>query len=387
MTSEMHQDDIKHPRVGGYNVYYGLLHSHSVVSDGAGDPPDHRRGSPDNAYRFARDVAELDFFSLADHSNAYHRNFNTRWPKSAFDLIYKAAQHHYEPERFVSLAGFEITTSNMGHISVIYNPSVKYSMADNYYYVHTNIDIAELNDFYKWLDTQPAVGFFNHPGEYLWDSWYPGVGWGPEFNFFNKVDGIWSHRVVGMELFNGNNGFEHYYYKYKWKRMASKLVSDGVNTLEADNAYDEALKKGWRIGAAGSDDNHSMRWGTMNDCRLAVLANNLTRADIFSALENRRFYSTMDKNLAVSFSIDGNEMGSTIAAGECMIRIEAYNTTDTKIDKLRLLKNGTEIENWQFGETHPIVCCQVVTDVGDYFYAIVTQENGREAITSPIWVE
>jgi hypothetical protein len=47
------------PRNGGYNVYYGMLHSHTSISDGS--------GTPSEAYEYARFTAELDFFGIADH--------------------------------------------------------------------------------------------------------------------------------------------------------------------------------------------------------------------------------------------------------------------------------------------------------------------------------
>ena len=49
------------PSIGGYNVYYGQFHSHTEVSDGS--------GTPDDAYRYARDTAKLDFFSISDHGS------------------------------------------------------------------------------------------------------------------------------------------------------------------------------------------------------------------------------------------------------------------------------------------------------------------------------
>jgi hypothetical protein len=51
-----------------YNIYFGSLHNHSTLSDGD--------GSPSAAYAHARDVAGLDFFSLADHAE----NLILTWP-------------------------------------------------------------------------------------------------------------------------------------------------------------------------------------------------------------------------------------------------------------------------------------------------------------------
>ena len=44
------------------NVYFGNLHSHTSYSDGS--------GTPEQAYRHARDVARLDFLAITEHNHA-----------------------------------------------------------------------------------------------------------------------------------------------------------------------------------------------------------------------------------------------------------------------------------------------------------------------------
>lgn len=124
----------------------------------------------------------------------------------------------------------------------------------------------------------------NHPGQY-----------GGTFHRFNFKH---SDRIVGMELFN--RGTDYY----------SKRGYDGKGY------YDEALANKWHLGAGGGQDNHGKDWGTMNDYRMAVLATSKTRAAIFDALKDRRFFSTLDKSIALSFVCNGHEMGSFVKAGE-----------------------------------------------------------------------
>ena len=54
---------------------------------------------------------------------------------------------------------------------------------------------------------------------------------------------------------------------------------------------------GWYLGALGGQDNHSPDWGTRNEFRTAVLAEELTRESVIDAYLSRRFYATEDKDL------------------------------------------------------------------------------------------
>jgi hypothetical protein len=43
------------------NHYFGNLHSHTSFSDGS--------GTPDEAYKYARDVGDLDFLAVTEHNH------------------------------------------------------------------------------------------------------------------------------------------------------------------------------------------------------------------------------------------------------------------------------------------------------------------------------
>ncbi|XOF33095.1 MAG: hypothetical protein ACL93V_13925 [Candidatus Electrothrix sp. YB6] len=62
-----------------------------------------------------------------------------------------------------------------------------------------------------------------------------------------------------MELWNKNDDFDYY--------------TDGYYSSDGNKGhFDEALIRGWYIGASGSDDNQQGTWGTRNDFRIGVLA-------------------------------------------------------------------------------------------------------------------
>ena len=327
-----------------YNVYYGMLHAHSNLSDGS--------GTPQQAYQYARDTAGLDFFSLADHCS-YPYGPEDGLTVAEYQLMQSVANSYNQDGTFVAFWGFEWTSDDTswggpstllgkGHITVINSPD--HCEADD---EATN----DLNELVDWLSTRDAVAFFNHPGEY-----------GTNFDNFNFN---YSDKIVGMELWNRSSD---YYGSGYW--------------------YHNALNAGFHIGASGSQDTHNATWGTSNEWRLAVLAPEKTRASIFDAMKARRFYSSRDKNLVLSFTCDGAEMGSKIGGGLLDIAIEASDGDAEIFSSIELLKNGSIIETWTPGSTDPVVSTTVSGVEGDYFYVSVHQsgESGWRAISSPIFI-
>jgi len=79
-----------------WQIYWGEIHGHTVLSDGF--------GRPDAYYLYGRDVMGLDFCALSDHDFrlAYDncRNWHT---------IERITAEFHDPGRFVTLLGFEAT--------------------------------------------------------------------------------------------------------------------------------------------------------------------------------------------------------------------------------------------------------------------------------------
>lgn len=329
--------------IGGYNVYYGMLHSHSDISDG--------KGTPSDAYKYARDTAGLDFFSLADHAEQMS---STEWSN-----LKNTANSYNQDGTFVTFWGFEWSSPVYGHVSV-------FNTSDYCKYDPFNLKTNTFRRLCEWLNSRDGIAFMNHPGRENTFS----------DEFYNFDRGPYSDKVVGMELWNKNNDFSEYYY------------NDGYHSNDGNKGYfDEALTLGWKIGAAGSDDNHDANWGTKNDYRLAVLATNKTRASIYDALKNRRFFSTLDKNISLSFKVNGNEMGSIISTGTYNIDIKAsdMDTIET-FTKVQLIKNGSVIKTWTPNIAAPVLSTTITTALNDYYYVKVTQADGNEAISSPIFI-
>jgi len=334
-----------------YPTYFGYFHDHSELSlDAEGDPYE--------AYRTARDVADLDFYSLADHAE-----YLILWPwDNKWDILRDAANAAYQPHQFAALWGFEWSNPLLGHVTVV-NSGPFISAVDTY----------SLGSFHRWLSKQEgSFAHFNHPGDFDYT--------GQEFRRFRLFpDGV--PNLVGMELWNESNGFDRYHYAGSW---------------ESDTPFfDLALQKGWRIAPGGGQDNHRRGWGLRNDFRIGVQALELTRDGIAEAFLARRFYSTEDKNLLLDFRSSGHPMGSRLAGLPRVFTVTAGDRGGDEFERIRLFRNGELLQEAAVSGNAVTAAFEDPHGSGnDYYHVIVTQTddgdwNGRndEAVSAPIWFE
>jgi len=337
-----HIDNTPAPPIGGYNVYMGHIHNHTAFSDG--------KGTPYEAFAYARDIAKMDFLGITDHAEKIN---NEKWA-----ILASAADEYNQDNRFVTFRGFEwSSSSNYGHIAVI--ETADYCRSDD-----TATDSFE--KLCSWIKSRNGIAFFNHPGREDYNN--------REFNHFTTTP---VDNFAGMELWNKKKGFDEFYY------------NDGYTTGDGNMGYyDEALQRGWHIGASGSGDDHSATWGTKQPFRLAVLARSKTRKDIITAFRERRFYSTLDLNLSLSFKINKKEMGSRISPGAYMAEIRADDgSEDDTFISVVLIKNGIIINSWSPGQKNIDITQNITASTNEYYYIRVKQSDGDEAISSPIWIE
>ncbi|HBE42521.1 MAG TPA: hypothetical protein DDW27_15230 [Bacteroidales bacterium] len=330
----------QHPTIGGYNIYYGHIHNHTCYSDGLGTPAE--------AYSYARYVAGLDFFGLADHSDAIS---SAEWSDTKAQADIANSDGVY-----TTFYGFEWTSST-DHITVV--------NTEDYTTVALN---PTFSDLVTWVSDKNTVAFFNHParGDYF------------GYNSYNSAITP-SIKFVGMELWNYIHGFSYHYYV------------DGYIPNDNKGCFDEALTNGWILGAMGSGDDHMATWGTAQDYRMAILADSLTRTNLFEAMKVRRFYSTLESDIRLSFKINGKEMGSAIPAGSYNLQIQAADGGGEAFTKVVLYdQDHNRLKTWT-----PQNCSFTITDnintvPGDYYYVKVLQADSTgcagQAISSPIFV-
>jgi hypothetical protein len=264
---------------------YNVYYGHLHNHNAIG--PSYAAGSHDDAYNYARNVAGLDYFGTSNH---WIYLTDPEW-----DSIKTVSDKYNEDGEFTAFWGFEYESFG-GDLTIIHTEDYSSIVSDS---------------LCPWLETQNGLAFINHP-------------YGVHYALFDSSTPC--DRVVGMELFNKTDGFDVYYYPV--------------------NYFAEVNLRGWKIGASGSDDNHQGTWGTRTDWRMAILSKHLSRPELFEAMQARRFYSTLDKNLALSFKMDTSEMGSTIGSGVHNVQIQARDNDGELFTRVMLFKNGKEMYTW-----------------------------------------
>jgi hypothetical protein len=328
-----------------YHVYYGYLHSHTNVSFDAW-----QQGSdgPKEAYRYARYEGGLDWFGVSDHAE-YISTFvwNNEWK-----LLGARADEANDPGSFVALRGFEYSNPLYGH-SVVFNTDTFIS----------SFGATTQRAFYRWLKKhEGAVTTFNHPGDYddLGIEFY-------HWAYYPKVD----RNYIGQEKLQRGDDFTAYAIGYGGE----------IPYL------DEALRAGWHLGAFSAQDNHSNGWGTVDNNRTGVLATELTRAAIIEGLQQRRFFATTDVNLELSFQINGYEMGAFIAPGDLQLRVACSDRDGEEFTRVQIFRGRELIHDAAVSGTDVVVELQLADQPeGAHYYAFVTEADGGQAMSAPIWL-
>lgn len=335
-----------------YNVYFGQIHSHTDYSDGA--------GTCDQAFDYAKNTAkQIDFLAVTDHSNSFDNadsanihdgSVSTEW-KEGHELADK-----YTDSTFVGIYGYEMTWSNgLGHMNT-YNTAGFQSRTQADYKTYSTA----LGNYYTTLKTDTgSISQFNHPGTTFGD-----------FSDFAHYDEDIDSLISLLEVGNGEGaiGSDGYFPSYEY--------------------YTRALDKGWHVSPTNNQDNHKGYWGDANTGRTVVLADSLTRENIYDALRNRRTYATEDNDLEIQYTLNGEVMGTILdqTPEQANIKVQLKDTTDSSIGKVEVIVNGgLSIATKEVTTNEAEVEFKLPADYS-YYYIRVTQPDKDTAVTAPVWV-
>lgn len=257
-----------------YSCYYGNLHSHTDYSGGVGVPL--------QAFNYAQNTAHIDVLAVTDHlESIYYSSYE-------WDSLKISANLATTNGVFVGMAGYEWTSPTYNHVNVFNTTGMTSPL-------YVNNWSSFLND----LLLQPnAIAQFNHPGLIGSNNWN-------SFAYVNtQTDSVF--RLIEVK---------------KW--------SD-------DPYYQMALNNGWHVSPMNNQDNHDWDWGTLDDKRTGIYAENLTYESIIEALYSRRTFSSEDKNASVWMEFNGHSMGRFAETGaSSFVRIklnDADGETWNKVD-------------------------------------------------------
>lgn len=331
-----------------WNLYFGQLHAHTDISNGA--------GSVEEAFQYASQVDGLDFFAVTDHSDSFDNADMGAIDADGADISAdwaagKQAAASVTGEDFVGLFGFEMTwpeDKQLGHISTFNTPGWQTRDQADFENVPT-----ALENYYKALTSVPgSVSQFNHP---------------------DTVHGDFER-------------FDHYSPQYD--AAVSLLEVAGEDGVVDCEYYDLALDKGWHVAPTNNQNNHKGQWGDASEARTVVLAKSLTEEALYAAMKDRRVYATQDSDLAIYYELNGTVMGSILPKSkDAEITVFLSDPTDEAIGSVEVVADGGEAIVRQWVETPTKMLELSVPGGCSYYYLRVTQPDGDVAVTAPVWMD
>ena len=356
-----------------YQHYFGQLHSHTQYSDGA--------GTLDSALTHIKNLpasANIQFVAFTDHSNYFDKNGEANPEGALYDMSkateysrglwseYKGAIADFNAvngSSLLALGGFEMTWSGgPGHINTFNTPGI---VSRNNKTLNNKTADAGMKAYYALLsqaEGAQSISQFNHPGTTFGN-----------FKDFNYWDPVIDSRMYMVEVGNGEGqiGAGGYYPSYE--------------------QYIMALDKGWHLAPTNNQDNHKGRWGNANDARDVIITDDFSEAGIYEAIRALRMYATEDKNLELTYTVNGLMMGSSITKIPDKLNVEVtVNDPDASdsIAKVEVVVNSGKVAyTWDNAAQLRSGKLSATLDPSySYYFIRVTQKDGDLAVTSPVWV-
>ena len=346
------------PAVAGgkqaYNLYFGDMHAHTKFSDGW-------QGTPQDAYVAAR-AAGADYFPTTDHNFLLTQD---EWSQT------KMMADAQTDRRFVAMAASEYWIANGFGETIVYN-------------------VDELRDQANWRD--PRVSLSRHeviPAFYDWLASHEGaIGHWPHPDIYGDLDEFdhWSESrdraINSIEIHNYGS----------WVGAPAEWGKHDYETY-----YIAALEKGWHVMPAAVSDTHNPDWISGSPVRTVLLAPSPDPADLYEAMRLRRGYGTLDSNLRIRYSLNGEVMGAILPAPatsyQAVIEIEDPDgTPEDVVTRVEIVSDhGEVVASIDTDDTVVEWTATLESATARYFYVRVhtasnlTDAGGVTAWTAPVW--
>jgi hypothetical protein len=339
----------------GPRVLWGDLHGHSNLSDGTGTPEDY--------FRYARDVAGLDVAALTDHDHWGILRLDAH-PEMWAEIREQTRRFH-QPGRFVTLLGYEWTSWIHGHRHVLY--------FDDEGEVLSSIDPQYESPLQLWkgLEGRAALTFAHHsaggPVPTNWD-----IPPDPRFEPLTEIVSV-----------HGSS-----------EALDSPTV---IYNAVPGNFVRDVLDRGYRFGFVGSGDGHDGHPGfahlaSPSGGLAAILAEELTRESVLEALRARRTYATSGPRMLLRCALGVHGMGSTIpvpAGGTLDESLFVRVVASEPLERLDLVRSGQVVDTVALEGSRDVSLQRDVEGLaaGEYLYVRAVQVDGGAAWSSPFYLE
>ncbi len=324
--------------VGGqqYHLIFGDVHGHTEP-DGI--------GTLDMYYAHGLMVSGMDYVALTNHD--FTPDFLTSSEWAITQML--AAVYNRLPGR-IAFSGWEWTTAPVdaqgGHRAI-------YFLRDDApLYRSTTVESSNITKLYDRMRGQEAIFQPHHKG---WE------GYDPQLNPVYEVTSAWREpREEGKEL-----------------KPSGKIQSVW-----------EALERGYRLGFVGAGDSHWL--GPGEDYGITgAYVKEISREGVFEAVRARRVFASTGARMMLDFRANGVLMGGeTRANGPARLQVSV--TGGALLDRVEIIRDGKQIYTTQAQTNeHRIEYVDVEPPSRSisYYYVRVTQKDGMQAWSSPVWIQ
>jgi hypothetical protein len=337
---------------GAPRLLFGDLHGHSSLSDGTGTPEDY--------YRYARDVAALDVAALTDHDHwgiPFLDDTPAHWSR-----IEAAARSFHAPGRFVTLLGYEWTSWLFGHRHVLHfeeRAEIRSSIDERF-------DTPQ--ELWSALAGARALTFAHHSaGAPVATDW--SIPPDPALEPVTEI----------ASIHGSSESFDS-----PWP----------VRGMLAGNGVRDALARGYRLGFVGSGDSHDGHPGLAQLAAgesgglAAIFAEERTREAVLAALRARRVYATNGPRIVLEVTLDGAPMGAVLPAGAGR-KLAVQVVAPGPIEAVELVtpEGVTRRIDGEGRRSLGFESALDETRAGSWLYLRVRQGDGGAAWSSPFFFE
>jgi hypothetical protein len=304
----------------------------------------------DDYYRYARDVAHLDFAAAMRFS--YNICIDGLWQE-----FLDAAARWTEPGRFLAIVGVESGTVPDG---------------------------SHRNAYYLEPDGVPPILCEDRPPAHdprLIRRYSPNTVYCDSLDAFYETVSHYGGLVTG-----------HFHTQRYGREILGEIWQKQSGCLGEEERIFQLLNDGFRLGiVAGSDTHDSMPGNPEPEpmCPqpaglMAVLADSVSRDVVREAMAQRRVYGTTGARIVLHFASGGRPMGSVLSA-DAPRQFDIRAEGSAPLSSVELVRNGHVIRR---AEPSGISLRAQFADPdqGPHWYLLkVTQVDGHRAWSSPIW--
>lgn len=298
-------------------LYWGDLHSHCSISYG--------QGSLKQA--LLRASKQLDFCSITGHAFwpdmpsdrarygaiiDYHRKgFDTlaeNWP-----TLVRQTREACVPASFLALPSYEWHSLKYGDHNV-YGPTDSLPL----------LDAPDLPELRREISAFRGIAIPHHIG---YTAGYRGIDW----------DHFQEDQSPFVEVFSLHGCSE--------SEEAPHPMLHDMGPRHIDSTAEEGWRRGHRFGIVGSTDHHGAYPGSHGDGRLAVLAEGLSRKQLWEAWLKRRVYAATGDRIEIGMELGDGTFGDVVhvpGTRRLHMKVQGWD----RMDRVELIKNGRRIRCW-----------------------------------------